>query len=370
MSALCQNPRGKAAWCSTLEFFRTPRRSSLAALLLGACLSTQLAACIAAPRDVETTLTFGDDKIDIDVKVKDIRAAADDDLGQLRTFFDYAQWKPSWIEDLPWAPSPDVYEFSLENNKLNLTMHGSMTRSEFDRCVRIAQDGKPRACPKFPFDRLSAGYALSDEVKQNRSIVLDRDTPAAWPFDAQKISVHFRPNKEEVSFIAEGPSLSHGYTLVQAMPLKAAETLNQISAGEALFMDSTGEQVRAQVAELESCSEPRWCAFRLEAARREAAHLVYAYLRGSPQAGTGVRAPPALGNDLAGRAFASRLPKDKLALLDELKLRIAYDVMLDGYREQGSMPATTWDAVCRPDTMKKPTLKDFCLRIGWHVPKK
>ncbi len=327
--------------------------------------------CIVAPHSVDTTLEFGTDKVDIDVRLNDIRAYAGDDLSQLRTFSEYVQWKAAWVEELPWAPTPDRYEFTVDAGKLNLQMHGTMTRLQFDRCVRPGSgDGGVRPCPNFPFEMTGTGYAVSTEVKQYKAIVLDPASPLAWPFDNKRIAVRFTVAKDEAEFAENGPSLARGYELFVPTPLKAAEALRQIEANEALFVRGTSAAWSAQLAELATCTEQPWCDLRIEAARREEAHLVFEYLRSSPEAGARVKAPVEMGFDFRGRTYVTRLPKDRLTNIDELRLRILYDMQLDAFREQGKFPAQSWDSVCRPDSMKKPSLKDFCLLIGSKPPRK
>ena len=320
--------------------------------------------CLAAPREVETTLELGAQKVEIDVRLRDIRTSSTDDLTQLRVFNEFAKWNPEWISDVPWAPTPTKFEYLGDAGRLDLAMHGTMARADFDRCARAASDAG--VCDDFPLELSQAGYAVRPAVLASKALLIDGKLRSSWPADAGRIAYRVRLNGSDDAFIEEGPSLGRGYEVMQASPKEAAQTLKQIEASEELFVHGSVADWLKEVAALEACVEPRWCRLRQEAVGREQTRLVYSYLRTRAEAGAGLRMPPKRHIDFLGAPFTGLLPKDALAPIDELRLRVRYDVQLDDYREQGwlSPGQSAWGPACRPEATKKQSQKDFCARLG------
>lgn len=323
-----------------------------------ASLLLLLAGCIAAPREVETTLELGAQKVEIDVKVKDIRAIGADDLRQLDTFATFAKWDKDWISEMPWAPTPAKFEYVANGARLDLALHGSMPRAEFDRCA-----GADGGCPSFPVTLGKAGYAVSPEVLGLKSLTIDPKQKAAWPADVKKLTFTVAFSGDPDTFVLDGPSLLRGYQLWSQSPAKAAETLAKIKAAE---------EKRAEGKEWNdvACTEVPWCGLEREALNRDRVRLVYRYLAARADlVSHGLRSPPAQTIDYLGSTFVNVAPKESFAPADELKLRILYDEARDGFRELGSARAE-WTLVCRADAMKKPALKEFCGRLGVAPAKK
>ncbi len=330
-------------------------------LLLPLCFTL---GCLAAPREVETTIDLGAQRVEIDVRLRDIRTSGFDELTQLRVLNEVGRWDPQWINDLPWAPTPNRFEFLSDAGRLDLAMHASMTRAEFDRCARSGSDAG--ICDDFPIELGKSGYFVRPQLLSARSLIIDPKAKASWPADAGRISYRVGLSALEDPFIDSGPSLQRGFELHQSAPELAAQTLKKIEASEELFVRGSVSDWLKEVAALEGCIEQPWCRLRQEAVRREQMRLVHSYLRTRPEAGEGIRPPPKRHIDFLGASFSLLNPKDNLAPVDELRLRVRYDIQLEELREQGwlSSDLRAWVSVCRPDTMKKASHKDFCARLG------
>lgn len=284
-----------------------------------------------------------------------MRTLGSDDLRQLETFGTFAKWDPDWLSDVPWAPTPTRFEYLGDAGRLDVAMHATMTRADFDRCARGLPDGG--GCAAFPLSLGKAGYAVRPELTGLKSLVVDPKAKAAWAADAGRISYTVGLSGEPDRFIREGPSLLRGFQLWTSEPAKAAEAVAQVKAD--------GEK-RASGAEWADpvCTDVPWCGLRTEALNRDRSRLVYRYLQArTNEAGYGLRGPPPNTIDYLGSTFIPLVPKDALPAADDLKLRIVYDVSLAEFRENGTARAP-WNLVCRPDTMKKPSLKEFCGRLG------
>ncbi len=314
-----------------------------------------VAGCLAAPREVETQLTLGPKQVEIDVRLKDVRGVGADDLRQLDTFAMFATWKKDWLDDVPWAPTPTRFEFIADAGRLDVALKGTMARADFDACARGAPDGGP--CHTFPLELGKNGYAVKAEVLGLTSLTIDPKAKAAWPADAGRIAYTVKLSGDPDRFILDGPSLLRGHALYTSDPAKAEATLAQIKADE--VKRASGEWA------VPVCTDIPWCGLRTEALQRDRARLVYRYLftRQESEAGYGLRAPPPLTVDYLGSTFATQIPKDRLAVLDDLRLRIVYDLALAGFHESGRASAP-WERVCRPDVMKKPSLKAWCQKLG------
>lgn len=320
--------------------------------------------CLAAPREVETMIDLGPQKVEIDVRVKDIRTLNTDDLNQLRVFSEFASWNPEWINELPWAPTPTRFEYSGDGGRLDLTMHGSMARADFDRCARAASDAG--VCADFPLELGKSGYAVRPEVLALKSLVIDGRQKSTWAADAGRIGYRVGLSGAEDKFIASGPSLARGFALAQAAPAVAAETVKKIDATEDVFARGTVADWVKELAALATCADEPWCRLRKEAVQRDQLRLVNAYLKARPEAGEAIRAAPSRHLDFFGGPIGGLVPKDTFAPIDELRLRVKYDVQVDRFHDDGWVLAdpNPWAAVCRPDTTKKPGLKDLCARLG------
>lgn len=323
--------------------------------------------CLAAPREVETTLELGAQKVEITVRLKDIRTSAPDELNQLRVFNEFSTWDPAWINELPWAPAATRFEYASDGGSLELLMHASMTRADFDKCARAPADAG--LCVDFPVELGKAGYAVRPEVLALKSLVIDPRQKASWPADAGRIGYRVGLSASEEQFIDVGPSLARGFAIHRSAPAVASQTMKKIEASEQVFLQGSLADWTKELSALDACTEQPWCALRQEAARREQLRLVFGYLSTRPEAGFELRAPPERHIEFLGGGLGKLLPKDALSPIDELRLRIRYDVQLEAFRGKGWLAADAWQTVCRPDTMKKPSLKDFCSRLGVR-PKK
>lgn len=289
------------------------------------------------------------------MRLKDVRGVGSDDLRQVDTFAMFATWKKDWLDDMPWAPTPTRFEFIADAGRLDVALKGTMARADFDACARGAFDGGP--CPSFPLELGKNGYAVKAEVLGLKSLTLDPKAKAAWPADAKSIAYTVKLSGDPDRFVLDGPSLLRGHALYVSDPAKAEATIAQIKADEE--KRASGEWV------VPACTDVPWCGLRTEALQRDRVRLVYRYLsaRQESEAGYGLRAPPPQTLDYLGSTFVSQIPKDRLPAVDELKLRIVYDLALSGFRELGTTSAP-WERVCRPDTMKKPSLKAWCTKLG------
>ena len=322
--------------------------------------------CLAAPREVETTIDLGPQKVEIDVRLKDIRTSAGNDLNQLRTFGGFVRWDPKWVEDTPWAPAPTRFEYLADAGRLDLAMHGTMSRADFDTCARAASDAG--VCNDFPVGLGMAGYSVRPEILNAKSLIIDPKAKSTWPADAGRLAYSVILSPKEELFIKNGPSLQRGFELY-ATPL-APQTLKQIDATDEVFLRGSAADWLKELTALEACTQEPWCRFRQEAVHRDQLGLVYSYLRPRPEAGDGLAQSPVFDNYL-GLPFPLLVPKDTLPLIDELRMRVRYDSQLDNYRILGwvTTDASPWSPVCRPDTMKKPSIKDFCARLGVRAKK-
>lgn len=343
-------------------------RCESAAMRLGglACaVVVMMTGCLAAPREVETVVRLGAERVDIDVELRDIRTAvaANDDLGQLQIFGWLHAWQPEWTEEMPWAPTPHVYQFNADAGVLSLTMHGTMRRAAFDACARgFAMDGGAPVCPGFPLQLDARGYSAQPFVDFMK---LKAVSKTSWPANAKVLSLTLHV-PVEVEKVAGGPRLIRGFELYQSKPAAAQATIDAIGATETRLNSSIDGWKRA-FAEVKTCFEMPWCALQREALRRSQAQLIYRTLQKSGEAGLGVREPPEYFRfvvpDGAGRA----VPADALPLIDALRLRVAYDAALIGYRDSGSFDwaAQAWlPQICRAAMMKKKSLRELCTRLG------
>jgi hypothetical protein len=320
--------------------------------------------CVAAPREVETTIDLGPQKVELDVRLKDIRTSGSRDLAQLRIFSEFATWKADWISDFPWAPTPSRFEYLSDGGQLDLAMHASMPRADFDRCARAAADAG--VCEDFPLELGKAGYSIRPQVLKTKGLVVDPKAKTTWAADAGRIGYRVPLSDSEDKFIGDGPSLARGFELYRADPAAAAETIKKIDSAEELFDRGSVADWVKELAALGACNVQPWCGFRQEAARRDQLRLVYSYLKSRPEAGESMRLPPHRHLEVLPSGAGLLTPKDTLPLVDDLRLRVRYDVHLDAMDGAGSLwgDPTAWAKVCRPDTMKKPSLKDFCARLG------
>lgn len=323
--------------------------------------------CVAAPREVETTIDLGPQKVEIDVRLHDIRTSGNNALTQLQLFSEFSKWDPKWIEELPWAVAPTRFEYASDGGRLDLSMHGTMSRADFDKCARAAYDAG--VCNEFPVMLSKSGYGVRPEVLQLASLTIDPKAKAAWPADAGRMSYRVALSPKEEQFIKDGPSLAEGFELHRANPAAADATVKKMEAAESLFVKGSIADWQKELAELEACTEQPWCKFRRESVRRDQTRLVYGYLSKRPEAGAAIKGAPSRHLDFLDSSLGGLVPKDPLPLVDDLRMRILYDVQLDDFREQGWLGSDPWAAVCRPDTMKKPSLKDFCARLGVKAKK-
>lgn len=309
--------------------------------------------CVAAPRDIEATLELGAQKVEIDVRLRDIRTVHADDLTQLQLFAQFSKWDPNWISDVPWAPTPTRFEYIGDGGTLDLRMRGSMSRADFDNCARGP------GCDKFPVELGKAGYAVRPEALKDLRV--DPKARTTWPADAGRISYRFSPNEE---FLAEGASLVRGFTIFQTSPAAAVETVNQIATAEAAFQDGGVGEWTKSLAAIDACTPEPWCGLRAEAARRDQLRLVYEYLRTKPEAGEGLGSPPERHLEFFSESVAGLGLKPGFSPIDELRLRVAYDVQLELFRANRVTGKAAWARACRPDSMKQPAQRDFCARLG------
>ena len=334
-------------------------------LVLSALVS--LLGCSVGPREVETTIKLGAERVDIDVQLRDIRALPADDLGQLRLYAEYQTWHETWVDDMKWAPTPNVYRFTPGPGRLGLTMHATMTRAEFDRCGRgFTTDGGVPACNHFPIELGATGYSVETHLKTNK-IEVPAGTKVTWPANTTSMTLRVTVTAE-MEKVVEGPSLLRGYELMTSDPANAAQALKQIELSEHRFTDDSAEAWRQFTTDLRACTEVKWCALRQESVRRSQAQLIYRTLQRSREAGVGVREPPAKESPLGwlSEPVFKLVPKDSFAIIDELRLRVLYETGLANYRERGELgwEPSTWAPVCRADVMKKKSLREFCTRLG------
>ncbi len=325
-----------------------------------------LTGCKVAPREIETVLELGAERVDIDVQLRDIRTGSNDDLSQLQLFEALHTWSPRFTEDLSWAPTPDRYRFSADAGRLSLSMHGTMSRADFERCARgFSLDGGDGACPRFPLHRTATGYALPPGFIEQARLVSTPGSKTSWAPDAGVISlvVGLTENTEKVT---AGPSLVRGFELFSGAPERASATVALINETEKRLNASPGEAWHRAIGELRACREAPWCGLRLEAIRRSQARLVFRYLAELPEANVALPQPPEDARLALPESPRALVPGDKLTPLDALRLRVRYDVGLDAYRDHGSLSwqAADFAAICRPDVVKRRSLKDFCLRLG------
>lgn len=290
------------------------------------------------------------------MRLKDVRGVAGDDLRQLETYALFAAWNKDWISDTPWAPTPSKFEFIATPGRLDVAMKGTMARADFDACARGLPDGG--GCNAFPLELTKAGYAVKPELLALKTLIVDPKAKSKWAVDAGQIAFTVRlSGAHPDTFINDGPSLVKGHTLWTADPAKAAETVEAIKTAEGKRAAGTDWAVPA-------CKDEPWCGFRTEALERDRARLVFRYLekRGGDVA-VKLPDPPAQTIDYLGSTFVNQVPKDSFAAADDLKLRVVYDLALLSFRDRGSAQAP-WSLACRPDSMKKSSLKDFCGKLG------
>ncbi len=319
-----------------------------------------LTACNVAPREVETVITLKAERVDIDVQLRDIRTGGRDDLYQFQVFEALSQWHTRWTEDWAWAPAPDVYRYTSDAGVLWLSMHATMTRSAFDACAR---DGG--ACEKFPLQLDAKGYSVLGGLIEGNNLVLARGAPTAWPADAGVIAISLGLTTRTEEVIA-GPSLIRGFEIFSLAPEKASATAALINETEKRLYTGTADEWQKTLAELTSCLDRPWCELRKEAMRRSQAQLLHRYLWQQREAMVALRSPPEDPRMVLPESIRGLVPADKVSLVDALRLRIRYDAGLAAYDKHGSLAwsGETWAAVCRPDVVKRRSLKELCIRLG------
>lgn len=321
-----------------------------------------LSGCYTVPREVETVLHLGPDKVEIDVQLRDIRTTAPDELNQLQLFSTVSAWKADWVDTKPWAPTPDVYRFTADAGRLDLIMHGTMKRSEFDACAR-ADAG---VCEGFPLALSASGYSAAPVIEVLK-LTLPSSVKTAWPANATTIAftVAVTPQMESG---AAGPSFVRGFELFASDPAAATKAIAQMNEAEKQFTEAPVPVWAKTASELTACGDSRWCQLRVESLRRSQAILLYRYLLRGKETAIGLREPPeqqdAMRFDFG--SMRSVLPKDSFAPIDELRLRVAYDNGLNAYRANGALgwSAATFRPVCRGEGAKKKSLKELCMRLG------
>gem|GEM_PF-2925728 len=323
---------------------------------------SSLMGCPAAPREVEAIVELGAQRVEIDVRLRDIRTPHADDLTQLQLFEQFSKWDPNWISDVPWAPTPTRFEYIGDGGTLDLRMHGSMSRADFDKCARAPLDSG--VCEKFPLELGKAGYAVRPELV--RELRIDPKARAAWPADAGRISYRFGTNEK---FLDDGASLVGGFTTFQVSPTAAVDAVKKIAANDTVFLDGTVAEWTKALAAIDACTSEPWCALQADAAGRDQLRLVEAYLRTKAEPSEGLEGAPPRHLDFFRDSVAPLVPKIGFAPIDDLRLRLAYDAQLRRFRERGSTGNASWARVCRPDSMKQPALKDFCARLGVKTKK-
>lgn len=325
-----------------------------------------ITACNVAPREVETVITLGAERVDIDVQLRDIRTGERDDLYQLQVFESLSAWESRWTEDLGWAPTPDAYRYSADAGRLSLSMHATMKRADFDRCARgFSSDGGEEVCSRFPLRLTSKGYAVPDGFVEKQQLVLARGSKTSWPADAKVLAVTLGLT-EQTEKVTTGPSLLRGYEVFTASPEGARATVKLINETEKRLFAGPPEEFKKAIAELKTCTEAPWCALRSEAIRRLQARVLNRFLAELPEANVSLPEAPEDPRMMMPESLRTMVPTDKLAPIDALRLRVRYDIGLEAYRTTGSLEwgGATFVGICRPEVVKKRSLKDLCIRLG------
>lgn len=326
-----------------------------------------LSGCLAAPREVEVTLTPGPTQVAIEVRLHDVHTSARDELTQFRVFGELAAWRAEWASDFNWAPSPDVFEFSAGDAGLELTMRGSMSRQAFEACAQVQADGGVR-CEGFPLARLGAQWVATPAVLN--SVRLPKTQVTRWPVDAGVIVFRSPIDPGSDQPVLDGPSLRGGFETWRRDPAAARATLAAMKKSEADFLDPKAPW-EADQRELAGCRGEPWCALRLEALRRQQLVLVEQVLRASVEGGVELTAAPESGLGPALGSPEGRLvPVEHLAPIDELRTRVQYDVVLDRARATGhvSWAPSTFRAACPVGPARRPAWKPkwglVCTRLA------
>lgn len=314
--------------------------------------------CYAAPREVRLTLDLGPQAVSLVADLRDVRTPAQDALTQLRVFDGVKEWSASDAQLLPWAEAPSKFEYASDGRQLDLALRATMPRDRFDACARSTDGG----CPRFPLQLAGGRYAVMPDVLD--AVLIDPGQATSWPADGGRVTFRFRLRESSAPLLfKDNHSLAPGFALHRGAPQAAAETVKRVEQLEAAFnAPSSGEW--AQQLELErGCTGEPWCGLRQDAIEGERLRLVHAHLRGRPEGGYGLQAPPPEFGFGMREVGPKRPAPPEFPLVDELRLRVEYDLQLAEHHRTGHPRPTLrgWSAAC---TSKKDAVRRFCARLG------
>ena len=326
--------------------------------VLAVCSSVLFLGCYAAPREVAVTIELGPQRVVLGAELLDVRTPMPDPLGQLRAFEGVSAWQPTWTDDLPWAPSPTRFEYSTDGGQLDLLLRAELPRAQFDACARSVDAG----CRKFPLVLAEGRYSVDPEVLQ--SLVVDASQPTSWAADAGRITFRFALRPADAPFLkAGGFSLAPAFLLFRGDPLAASETVRRAAQLEETFRSRRLDLWTQELERERACRGEPWCGLRQDAIELERLRLVHGYLYGLPEGGYGIQGPPPEFGFLRWAPDLKRPPRLEFPLVDELRLRVAYDLLMAEYHRSGHPRPSLkgWSDACRA---KKARTKSFCALLG------
>lgn len=310
--------------------------------------------CYAAPRQVSLTLDLSPQSVSLVADLRDVRTPALDPLTQLRAFDGVKAWSAADAELLPWAPAPSAFVYASDGGQLDLEVRATMAREPFDACARSVDGG----CPRFPLRLAGGRYGVVPEVLD--AVVLDPGQATSWPADAGRVTFRFALREASAPLLFKpNRSLAAAFLLHRSDSRVAAETVARVNELEAAFELPLAEW-KQQLEREGACSGEPWCQLRADAIEGARLRLVHEFLSGRPEGGYGIQPPP----PQFGWRHHDGGPKWSLPLVDELRLRVEYDLQLAEFHRTGHPRPTLrgWGAACA--SKKQAEARLFCSRLG------
>ncbi len=311
--------------------------------------------CSVAPREVRVVAELGADQVEVTAELIDLRTSERDPLQAVRAVVGGAEALSAvrLEKGLSWLTGVTVTPRAGEAT-LDVVVRGKVDRQTFDRCARtdITREKLRGACEDFPLRLDGAGYTLRE-----------RKAPLGelrWPAGVARIEARVPFGRADARFLDDGPSLLDAYRLYARTPTVAAAAVAQADALRAAHFASSPAAWLDALDALERCTAEPWCELQWQTVRALQLGQVHGYLMGaSDESGDDLRPPPS-----SNRRDAHVQPQSRLPPIEELRLRVLYDIALDRQGPTGALPELRWRAVCRADVARQPSQRDFCARLG------
>ncbi len=292
---------------------------------LGFMLALQLG-CPAAPVEIDATAVLGEDQVKCRAVLRDMRVESGGLVNALSAFAQVA--KPDWLSKEPCAPHWASYTWRESDGGVDLEMEGTLSRATFDKCTRDACRGGK----SFPLKLCGDKYELVDAPTA--------DLPGAsrsWPADAGVLHYAGR-NRDDA--LQGTVSAREAYGLYMKDPAAVLATAAWIESFDDAYESGSVAEARrlAEVSARQSTAHGERSLERAmeEAIRRARQRLLHAYLVRRGYAFGLQDAPASPGFHFVNKEDGL-IPAQALPEAQALKLRVMYEVALNGYAKDGEL---------------------------------